>query len=151
MLNSHYSDMLRALSDAKVKFLLVGAYAMAAHGYTRGTSDIDIWVAPTPDNADLVLQALEAFGAPLQGLTSADLQDPKMVFQVGVAPLRIDIMSGVTGLVFQDAYENSREAEINGFTVRILSVADLIKNKLATGREQDKADALALRNLKPQS
>lgn len=151
MLNSHYSDMLRALSDARVKYLLVGAYAMGAHGYVRATSDLDVWVAPTPENADAVLKALEAFGAPLQGLTAADLQDPKIVFQVGVAPLRIDIMSGITGLEFEPAYENSHETKINGFTVRILSIADLIKNKLATGRSQDRADAEALRKLPPPS
>jgi len=89
MLNEDYKDMLRALSDEKVKFLLVGAYAMAAHGYPRATGDMDIWVLPSPENAEAVLRALNQFGAPLHDLTAEDLQKEGTVFQIGVAPRRV--------------------------------------------------------------
>ena len=89
MLNEDYKEMLQCLSAEDVKFLLVGAYAMAAHGYPRATMDIDLWVMPSPDNAAAVLRALRKFGAPLQGLSLCDLQKDDTVFQIGVAPRRI--------------------------------------------------------------
>jgi hypothetical protein len=92
MLNEDYRDILHALSDEKVKFLLVDAYAMAAHDYPLATMDIDIWVMPSRQNADAVLRALRRFGAPLHNLTKEDLQKDGTVFQIGVAPRRIDIL-----------------------------------------------------------
>ena len=86
MLNEDYKDMLHALSEEKVRFLLVGAYALAAHGYPRATMDIDIWVMPSPQNADAVLRALHRFGAPLHNLSKEDLQMDGTIFQIGVAP-----------------------------------------------------------------
>ncbi len=93
MLNEDYKDMLHALSVEKAKFILVGAYALAAHGYPRATMDIDIWVKPSPKNADAVLRALRRFGAPLHNLTREDLQKDGTIFQIGVAPRRIDIIT----------------------------------------------------------
>ena len=86
MLNEDYKDMLHALSEEKVRFLLVGAYALAAHGYPRATMDIDIWVMPSPQNADAVLRALRRFGALLHNLTQEDRQKDGTIFQIGVAP-----------------------------------------------------------------
>mgnify|MGYP001557408735 CR=1 FL=1 len=148
MLNEDYRDMLRALSDEKVRFILVGAYALAAHGYPRATMDIDIWVMPSPENADAVLRALRRFGAPLHDLTGEDLQTEGTVFQIGVAPRRIDIMTAASGLRFEAAYRNSTTARIEGIDVRLLSIDDLIVNKRATGRTRDLADAEALESLK---
>jgi len=107
MLNEDYKDMLRALSEEKVRFLLVGAYALAAHGYPRATMGIDIWVMPSPSNADAVLRALRRFGAPLHNLTKEDLQKDGIIFQIGVAPRRIDIITTASGLQFEDAYGQS--------------------------------------------
>jgi hypothetical protein len=140
MLNDDYRDILLALSDEKVKFLLVGAYAMAAHGYPRATMDIDIWVMPSPRNADSVLRALRRFGAPLQRLTKQDLQKDGIVFQIGVAPRRIDIMTSASGLDFKEAYKHALPVCIDEIEVRILSIDDLIRNKKATGRTKDLAD-----------
>jgi hypothetical protein len=98
MLNEDYRDMLQALADEKVKFLLVDAYALAAHGYPRATMDIDIWVMQSPENAEAVLRALRRFGTPLHNLTGQDLQKDDTVFQIGVAPRRIDIITAVSGL-----------------------------------------------------
>ena len=147
MLNEDYKDMLQALAGEKVKFLLVGAYALAAHGYPRATMDIDIWVMPSPDNAEAVLRALSRFGAPLHKLTKADLEREGTVFQIGVAPRRIDIITAASGLRFESAFQNSMAVDIEGIKVHIPSVADLIRNKRASGRTKDLADAEALEEL----
>jgi len=148
MLNEDYKEMLQSLIDENVRFLLVGAYALAAHGYPRATMDIDIWVMPSPDNADAVLRALKKFGAPLHGLTSGDLQKSDTIFQIGVAPRRIDIITGASGLDFESAFANSIQIEIEGIKFNILSLDDLICNKKASGRTKDIADVEALEILK---
>lgn len=148
MLNEDYREMLQALSDEKAKFLLVGAYALAAHGYPRATMDIDIWVMPSPDNAEAVLRALKRFGAALLNLTKEDLQKHDTIFQIGVAPRRIDIITGASGLHFEAAFEHSIEVDIEGLQIHILSLDDLILNKRASGRTKDLADAEALETLR---
>ena len=125
MLNEDYRDMLHALSDEKVKFLLVGAYALAAHGYPRATMDIDIWVMPSRQNADAVLRALRRFGAPLHNLTKEDLQKDGTIFQIGVAPRRIDIITAASGLQFEETYRRSLSVNIEGVEVHIPSIDDL--------------------------
>ena len=147
MLNEDYRDMLQALADEKARFLLVGAYALAAHGYPRATMDIDIWILQSPENADAVMRALRRFGTPLQNLTPQDLQRDEMIFQIGVAPRRIDIITTASGLQFEEAYANSMAVDIEGLEVHILSLADLIRNKRASGRTKDIADAEALEEL----
>ena len=141
ILNSDYRDILHILSERKVKFILVGAYAMAAHGYPRSTMDIDIWIMPDPQNANMVLKALEDFGAPINNLSADDLQKEDLIFQIGVAPRRIDIITSVDGLKFEDAFFRSQLVEIDAVPVHILSVSDLIINKRSTGRLKDLADA----------
>jgi predicted nucleotidyltransferase len=148
MLNEDYRDMLHVLSEEKVKFLLVGAYALAAHGYPRATMDIDIWVMPSPQNADAVMRALRRFGAPLQNLTKEDLQEDGTIFQIGVAPRRIDIITAASGLQFKETYGHSLSVNIEGIEVHIPSIEDLIRNKRALGRTKDLADAEALESLK---
>lgn len=140
MLNEDYKEMLLALSGEKVRYLLVGAYAMAAHGYPRATMDIDLWVEPSHENAEAVLRALRLYGAPLHDLTIADLVKDSTVFQIGVAPRRIDIVTGATGLNFAEAYANSIVANSDGIELRVLSLEDLIKNKKATNRAKDLVD-----------
>ena len=147
MLNEDYKDMLRALADEKVKFLLVGAYALAAHGYPRATMDIDIWIMQSPENADAVLRALQHFGTPLQNLTEQDFQRDGTVFQIGVAPRRIDIITTAAGLRFEEAFENSLVVDLEGIEIHIPSLTDLIRNKRAAGRTKDIADAEALEEL----
>ena len=147
MLNEDYRDMLQSFADEKVRFLLVGAYALAAHGYPRATMDIDIWVKPSPENADAVLRALGRFGAPLHDLTRADLEADGTVFQIGVAPRRIDLITTLSGLRFDEAFSRSVAVDIDGIEVHIPCVADLICNKRAAGRTKDLADAEALEDL----
>jgi predicted nucleotidyltransferase len=140
--------MLRTLSEEKVRFLLVGAYAVAAHGYPRATMDIDIWVMPSPQNADAVFRALQRFGAPVEDLTKEDLQADGVVFQIGVAPRRIDIMTTASGLRFEEAFDRSISVDIEGIEVHIPSLDDLVTNKKASGRTKDLADVEALESLK---
>ena len=147
MLNEDYKDMLQALVEEKAKFLLIGAYALAAHGYLRATMDIDIWVMPSPQNADTVLRALQRFGAPLHDLTAADLQADGTIFQIGVAPRRIDILTTASGLHFDETFARSLTVDIEGIEVHIPSLDDLIRNKRTTGRTKDLADAEALEAL----
>ncbi len=147
MLNEDYRDMLPALVDERVRILLVGAYALAAHGYPRATMDIDIWVMPSPDNADAVLRALRRFGAPLHHVTRGDFEEEGTVFQIGVAPRRIEMITAASGLQFEDAFKNSMAVDIEAIEVHIPSVTDLIRNKRASGRTRDLADAEALEEL----
>jgi hypothetical protein len=133
MLNEDYKEMLQCLADERAKFLIVGAYALAAHGYPRATMDIDIWVMPSRDNAEAVLRALRRFGAPLRGLTIEDLQEDDTIFRIGVAPRRIDIITGASGLQFNEAFARATRINIEGLQVSILSVDDLIRNKRASG------------------
>ena len=147
MLNSHYKNILSILSGKKVKFLLVGAYAMAVHGYPRTTMGIDLLVMPEPENATLVMQSLNDFGAVLGGLSADDLQKEGLIFQIGVAPCRIDILTSIDGLKFEDAFSRSQIIDIEGIPIHVLSIPDLIINKRASGRTKDLADAEMLSDL----
>jgi hypothetical protein len=141
-MNRDFADMLSA---ADAEFLVVGAYATAAHGLPRATGDIDIWVRPTPENAQRTMAALRAFGAPLLDLGIDDLVRPDTVFQIGGSPARIDIMTGITGVIFEDAWSRRVSLSIDGQPVPVLGVEDLLRNKEATGRPKDLADAAWLR------
>jgi hypothetical protein len=147
LLNPDFRDMLSALSDEAVEYCLVGAYALAVHGVPRATGDIDLWVRPTPGNARRVLAALQRFGAPLGELAERDLITPGTVFQIGVAPRRIDVLSSIDGVEFDEAWAARHTVHIEGVEVPVLSREHLIRNKKATGRPQDIADAARLEAL----
>ena len=144
MLNSDYKDILSILSEKKVKFLLIGAYAMAAHGYPRSTMDIDLWIMPDPENALLVMHALLAFGAPVEDLSPEDFEKEDLIFQIGIAPRRIDILTSIDGLKFEEAFARSEIISIEDIPIHVLSIPDLIINKRATGRIKDLADVESL-------
>ena len=146
MLNPDYRDMLSAFADAKVDYLVIGAYAMAAHGHPRATGDIDLWVGTAPTNAERVLDALSTFGAPLTEVDRDDFQTPDTVFQIGVSPRRIDILTTIEGVNFEEAWPQRIEIEIGGLTVPVIGREHLIKNKRALGRSQDLADIEHLLN-----
>jgi hypothetical protein len=143
-MNSDFAEILSALSAAGVEFLIVGAHALAAHGVPRATGDLDIWIRPTPDNAARTLRALATFGAPLSDLSVEDLTKPDTVFQMGVPPSRIDILSGITGVNFADAWDRRVTVQLTEGEVAVLSRADFIANKAAVGRPKDLADMALL-------
>jgi hypothetical protein len=140
--------MLSAFIAEHVEFLVVGAYAMSAHGVARATGDIDFWIRRSEENADRVLRSLAAFGAPLHDLTKVDLLQPDVVFQIGVAPNRIDIITSVTGVEFDAAWPSRLVTSLEGLDVPVLGFDDLITNKRATGRTRDLADVEALEALR---
>ena len=138
--------MLSTLLEENVKFLLVGAYALAAHGYPRATGDIDIFIQPDESNAEKVYKALVKFGAPLKNITVQDFSTSGTIFQIGVAPRRIDIINSIDGVTFEDAYNDRVIIEIESLSIPVLSKDDIIKNKNSTGRAKDKVDANTLKN-----
>ncbi|MEA3226029.1 MAG: nucleotidyltransferase [Planctomycetota bacterium] len=149
MLNSDYKDMLQVLLDNGVKFLLVGAYAMGAHGYPRATGDIDIWVEPSAENSARVYRSMAAFGAPLHEIDETTFTTLGIVFQIGVAPRRIDIITTISGVGFDGADQQRQIVEIDGLSIPILSLDDLIRNKRATSRDKDRLDADRLEKERP--
>ena len=145
MLNEDYKEMLQILLEEKVKFIVVGAYALSAHGYPRATGDIDIWIEPTSDNSQKLISSLTRFGAPLFDVSAKDFTKEGIIFQIGVAPRRIDILTAIDGVEFQSAHARKLEILLEGISIPVLSLEDLIKNKQSTGREQDSIDAKILK------
>lgn len=147
MLNPDFRDMLSALSDAHADYVVVGAFALAAHGNPRSTGDIDIYIRPDPDNAEKVLMALKAFGAPLDQISKQDLLLTDTVFQIGVVPRRIDLLTGLKGITdFDEAWNGRIDVSIDGLSVPVLGRDTLIKNKSSLGRPQDLADVAWLKS-----
>ena len=146
-MNRDFAEMLAALSDAAVEYLLVGAHALAAHGVVRATGDLDIWIRPTPENAKKVWRALVVFGAPLRELAEKDLATPELVFQIGVAPYRIDLLTSIDGVTFEEAWAQRVTVRVDGQEIAVIGRDDLLRNKRATGRLRDLADAEELEKL----
>jgi hypothetical protein len=140
MLNQDFRDLLSAFAHCGVEYLLVGAHALSAHGFVRATADLDVFVNPTAGNARAVRQALIQFGAPDHLIDEGELSRPDQVFQIGVAPVRIDVLTGLSGVEFQDAWESRLEVELDGLSVPVLGRDHLIANKRATGRPRDLLD-----------
>ena len=136
--------MLSALSAEGVEFMLVGAHALAAHGFVRATLDIDILVRPTPENARRVVAALRKFDAPLFDLAETDLVDPDVVFQVGIEPNRIDIMSEISGVSWNEAWAGRTEITVEGLRIPVLGLEEFVRNKRASGRPKDRADLILI-------
>jgi hypothetical protein len=144
--NQDYHDILAALVANNARFLVVGAHALGAHGLPRATVDLDIWIDRTPENAARVWRALADFGAPLDELQirQSDLTRPEIVAQFGMPPNRVDILTDITGVAFEDAWKNRLEIDVEGVRVGVLGRAELIRNKLSTGRDKDRVDVRGL-------
>lgn len=139
-MNRDFVDLLHEFIESDVRFLVVGAYALALHAKPRATGDLDLWVEPTRENAGRVLRALQRFGAPLQEVTEADFATLGTVFQIGVPPRRIDILTALTGITFQEAWEDRLPHQIGPCQVSFLGRRSFIQNKKALGRAKDLAD-----------
>jgi hypothetical protein len=148
-MNRDFRDLLVEFNAQGVEYLIVGAHALAAHGHVRATNDLDVWVRPDPDNAGRVLKALKDFGAPLHDLTEADLSAPGLIFQIGVAPVRIDVLTAIDGVDFAEAWPARMLTRFADQPVGVLSKDHLIKNKRAAGRTQDLADVERLEGIAP--
>jgi len=138
--------MLQCLLEERVEFLLIGAYALAAHGYPRATKDIDIWVHASESNAPRIYHALTKFGAPTNQIDKQDFLKEGAVLQIGITPVRIDITTKVDGVQFEEAYPNRLEIEMEELRLPVISREDLIRNKTASGRPQDLVDVQMLQH-----
>lgn len=143
--NEDFHDLLAALSEVGARFLIVGAYAVSFHAEPRATGDLDIWVDATPENAGRVLGALRAFGAPLHELTERDLATADVVFQIGLPPRRIDILTSITGVTFDEAWPGRGEVTYGEVRCPVIGREALIRNKMALGRPKDLIDVDLLR------
>ena len=136
-----FRDLLHVFVAHEVRFLVVGAYALAVLGRPRATGDLDVWIEPTAENALRAHAALREFGAPLDELRPADLARPGIIFQIGLPPLRIDILTVIDGVAFETAWPHRLAADFDGVTASVIGRADFLTNKRATGRLKDRADA----------
>ena len=143
-MNADYIDMLKCLNKADVDYILVGGWAVNMYGYIRATVDLDIWVLADAGNAKKVYTAVAEFGAPVSEVKPEEFAEYGMIFQIGVAPCRVDIISKISGVSYADAVTRAVPKTIDGIPVRIISLEDLIANKKASGRAKDLADVEVL-------
>lgn len=148
-MNPDFNDLLSIFNARGVEYLVVGAHALAVYGHVRATKDLDVWVGSRPDNAEKVFNALAEFGAPLTDVTVEDLSRPGLALQIGLPPVRIDVLTAIDGLEFDPAWGNRYRTNLDGLAVWVISRDDLIANKRAAGRTQDFADIERLEQLPP--
>jgi hypothetical protein len=146
-LNPDFRDLLLAFATEHVEFVIVGAYALALHGVPRFTGDLDVFVRPSAANAERVWQALANFGAPIAaaGVKPTDLAVPGIVYQIGLPPARIDILTTISGVTFDEAWTSRETADLEGSPVPFIGREALLRNKQAAGRPKDLADAARLK------
>jgi predicted nucleotidyltransferase len=144
MLNEDYKEMLQLLLEEHVDFMIVGAYALGTHGYPRATGDIDIWVKPNNINSKKLYKALARFGAPLGQIQIDEFSTEGIIFQIGVIPRRIDIITKIDGVTYEEADEDKIIVEIEGLKIPVISLEKFIRYKMATGREKDELDIKTL-------
>ncbi len=147
-LSQDYEELFKILNEYKVKYLVVGGYAVMYYTYPRFTKDMDIWVLPEVDNAERVFYALKKFGAPLRGVSKEDFMDKKLIFQIGVAPIRIDILMDIGGLDFQKAWKHKKKVKYGNVYINIIGLDELILAKQKAGRDIDLFDIKALQQNK---
>jgi hypothetical protein len=144
--NEDFLDLLRCLLEAGARFLVVGAHAMAVHGVPRATGDLDVWIDREAPNVKRVWEAILRFGAPFQamGITQSDLEAPGVVVQIGLPPRRIDLITEITGVGFEEAWNARMSHRVGTLEIPFLGREQLVRNKRATGRLKDRADLEAL-------
>ena len=140
MLNQDFKEFIQFLNDNQVRYLIVGGYAVALHGHPRYTKDIDIWIEMSPENADNLLKALEQFGFGSLGLKPEDFLEPNQIIQLGYPPNRIDLLTTIDGVNFENCYPLKLEIVIDNIVANFIDLDNLKKNKTASGRLQDLAD-----------
>jgi aminoglycoside-2''-adenylyltransferase len=140
VLNQDFKEFIQSLNDNGVRYLVVGGYAVALHGYPRYTKDMDIWVEITADNAAKILKALDQFGFGSLNVKASDFTLPDQMLQLGYPPGRIDILTTLPGVEFSECYPSRTTVDLDGVSVNFIDIENLKKNKKATGRHQDLAD-----------
>ncbi len=140
MLNQDFKEFIKSLNDNHVRYLIIGGYAVALHGYPRYTKDIDVWIEMSPENAANMVYALEQFGFGSLGLRAADFLIPNQIVQLGYPPNRIDLITTPPGVSFENCYASRIEVVVDEVTVNFIDLDNLKKSKEAAGRLQDLAD-----------
>lgn len=148
LLSSDFEDLFKILNDHKVRYLVVGGYAVIYYTQPRYTKDIDIWIIPEINDVEKVYSALAHFGAPLRGIKPEDFKNKKMILQIGVAPVRIDILVNIEGVDFKDAWKNRRRTKYGKTPINIIGPKEIVKAKKMAGRPQDKLDLEQLKKSK---
>ena len=148
MLSKDFNEFIESLRSNAVEFLVVGAHALAAHGRPRYTGDLDIWVRPERENITRLLAALDAFGFGALGISVDDFMTPEAMVQLGYPPARIDLLTAIDGVTFEECFAHRIDVDVGGALLPVISLDDLIRNKLATGRAKDIVDVESLRSLK---
>jgi len=139
--NSDFSDLLRIFNDHNVRYMVIGGYAVVQYAEPRFTKDLEVLISTDTANAEAVYNALREFGAPLTGLTSKDFAEEGFFFQMGVPPVRVDVLMGIPGIRFEECWKRRLEVDFEGLKVIFISKQDLIASKRAAGRPQDLIDA----------
>jgi len=140
VLSQDFKEFIQSLNDNRVRYLVIGGYAVALHGHPRYTKDLDVWIEMKPDNAAKIVKALEQFGLASLGLKAEDFLVPDQIVQLGYPPNRIDVLTTLPGVEFERCYASRVQVEIGGVAVNFIDLENLKKNKKATGRTQDLAD-----------
>lgn len=140
ILEPDFLDFIRLLNRHRVKYLIVGAHALAFYGHPRNTGDLDIWVKPSEENASKLIDVLTEFGFGSLKLTKEDFMKENYVTQLGYPPLRIDILNSISGVSFDDAYSNKMEGIVSGVSLKFIGTSEFLTNKRATGRPKDLGD-----------
>ena len=144
--NSDFSDLLRIFNDNNVRYLVIGGYALIQYAEPRFTKDLDLWISTDGENASAVYRSLLKFGAPLANLTEADFSVDGYFYQMGMPPVRVDILMGIPGVGFEDAWSRREIINFDDLPISFISKQDLIRAKLAAGRPQDIIDVDLLSN-----
>lgn len=148
-LSPDFREFVELLNAHEVEYLIVGAFAVARYGVVRNTGDIDVWIRQTPDNAARLVQVLAAFGVASLGHTVADFLEPDVIVQIGVSPFRIDVLTVIDGVSFEECYSNRQTSTLDGIPLAVISIHDLRRNKASTGRAKDQEDLRLLSLLPP--
>lgn len=148
ILNRHFREFLELLEKHGVRFLVVGGYAVGAHGFPRYTGDLDIFVAISQDNASRLLQGFAAFGFPDLGLAEVDFMEPDMVIEIGREPAKIQILTGIDGVAFDACHERRAMIDADGISIPFIALNDLIANKAASARAKDRIDLEELKRIR---
>lgn len=146
-LSPDFKEFVELLNAHEVEYLIVGAFAVARYGVVRNTGDIDVWIRQTPENAARLVRVLADFGLASLGHTAADFMETDIIVQLGVQPFRIDVLTVIDGVSFDDCYPNRQESVLDGVPLAVISIHDLRRNKASTGRAKDQED-LRLLNVK---
>ena len=146
--NSNFRDLLSALNRCGAKYMVVGGYAVMLYTEPRFTKDLDVWVEASPENAPRVFRALAEFGAPLAGIQAGEFAQPDLIYQLGMPPSRIDVLTSITGVEFADAWVRKTEARFGDLQAFFIGCQDLLVNKRATARATDLVDCERLENIR---